>query len=1386
MELKNYYAQDSQGNVQPGVVCHLYVVGTDTHATGLLNAKDGPLTNPFNSDGYGLIQFKAPNGVYDLRIVSTSRDYRIRVQCADLSDYVDLAKAEVDAARAQADAARAQADRAQQIADDFASSGGNGGTLKDTGVFSGREYGVIGGATRDESNNINAAIAACGKAGGGTVIIRAVANNDPIYINGPVQIEYSNVTLRYESNILYGPDAMQRVSGSFKEIRRTELGQVDLISLLSDSTVDEYGAMKFTVRPGQGAYLVVGDRVTLRGLNDKVGNAIEKQTVTIAKLEGDVVTAYDDPEYTFRATYPTSEWEPDHTTGTTVSIVNYSAFANFSTGPNVNTVQVDMGSKFKAGDLVYLSDARREKDVMSPEPATLTSAAVMEIALVTSVDGNMVTLDRPLARTYLKQWNGGISQLDAVKNSHIIIKDISWASPQLSRKNSAVGINFGDGCTIKVASMRGQMGRVGSAVRIAYSFDCTVYDSQIIGGYRFQSAEAYGAVMYYSTQCRIKTTFASGNRHNFLLQTCTSCDVIDNESSDDYISGIDLHGAGSINCRILRNRLTRSKHYAPDSNKGGAIRNGNTSHMIGDHGTLIANNYIEGYNDSVESAAIDVSPSSKGVIIRDNHIVNSSIGVRHYRVADRAVVVQYTDRILVMGNTFEKVAKLIDMYGHATSVVRELVLIGNRSISNNKHFLIANVAKVTMIDNQIISPIAASGEYAFDVRDATDLYMYGNQAKDANKGLRLINCPNAKIIKNAFDYTIEAEAYKDGGGNTGLVYRGNTIADSGGSGATVQLGSVATGAPGTDVIITNTGTPQDAVFNFTIPRGNPGADGGGSGGGGANSQALDNVVNVANNVPMFNGTDMTNLPTGAAGRDILSKDTTTQIKETLGLDLVQNTPDIEKVVSNPTKTELDKKATIISPIFEGVPQVPHPLASDESKQPPTTAWVKARIAEIPPAPTGAVKAYKTFALFGDSLSGNNSDLGKNYTRGFLTFAQQMSGHRVYFDSSLNFGVGGDTAAMIAARVSTVLAAKPDICLVEMGGNDTGQSGITIESVIANTKTVVEALTNAGIYVILCTIYPTAGNTSTAVLRKVSILNQWIIDAPSRYNLLEVLDAGSVMFDNTTGLVRPNHTYDKTHPGGYGSWYLGRELAKKLLEIVRVSRYQPLNNIYDKWALDYTTGNILSNAQYTGTSGTITGSTGSGTIPDGLVLNTDNARGVTAAVSVIPGTDGFNTLEITLGGTATGTDPRYTTASHIYLGEVLGGTSAWNTTDLGKYMRDTAVNQLLQMECEVENLVGVAAVGVETFHLSSGGDKPSNGDGLYTVNTTVPTTSLLSLSLPTEATPVKLILRAEPEANTGKAQGYRVGIHIVCLPSMAVSGKIRISRPVLRAYPAKFK
>lgn len=90
MELKNYFAQDIAGNILPNATIYLYLPDTTAPAEGLQKANGDALANPFQATAEGLIQFKAPNGEYDLRVVSHGRDYTLRVQCNDVRDAVQF------------------------------------------------------------------------------------------------------------------------------------------------------------------------------------------------------------------------------------------------------------------------------------------------------------------------------------------------------------------------------------------------------------------------------------------------------------------------------------------------------------------------------------------------------------------------------------------------------------------------------------------------------------------------------------------------------------------------------------------------------------------------------------------------------------------------------------------------------------------------------------------------------------------------------------------------------------------------------------------------------------------------------------------------------------------------------------------------------------------------------------------------------------------------------------------------------------------------------------------------------------------------------------------------------------------------------------------------
>lgn len=122
MELKNYFAQDDKGDALPKAQCYVYQRGSETLVNGLVKANGVAQANPFEAANDGLIQFAAPNGLYDLRVVHGARDYRIQVQFNDVSDSVSAAERAANDAENAADAAQLTGGVFATVADGMAAT----------------------------------------------------------------------------------------------------------------------------------------------------------------------------------------------------------------------------------------------------------------------------------------------------------------------------------------------------------------------------------------------------------------------------------------------------------------------------------------------------------------------------------------------------------------------------------------------------------------------------------------------------------------------------------------------------------------------------------------------------------------------------------------------------------------------------------------------------------------------------------------------------------------------------------------------------------------------------------------------------------------------------------------------------------------------------------------------------------------------------------------------------------------------------------------------------------------------------------------------------------------------------------------------------------------
>ena len=114
------------------------------------------------------------------------------------------------------------------------------------------------------------------------------------------------------------------------------------------------------------------------------------------------------------------------------------------------------------------------------------------------------------------------------------------------------------------------------------------------------------------------------------------------------------------------------------------------------------------------------------------------------------------------------------------------------------------------------------------------------------------------------------------------------------------------------------------------------------------------------------------------------------------------------------------------------------------------------------APAAVADARPKVVAFGDSLSaGYGADPGKSYP----DFLQKLldADHLAYH--VVNDGVSGDTTADGVERLPGVLAEKPRLVVLELGGND-GLRGLPVANTRANLEMMISALQKAGATVVL--------------------------------------------------------------------------------------------------------------------------------------------------------------------------------------------------------------------------------------------------------------------------------------------------------------------------------
>lgn len=178
------------------------------------------------------------------------------------------------------------------------------------------------------------------------------------------------------------------------------------------------------------------------------------------------------------------------------------------------------------------------------------------------------------------------------------------------------------------------------------------------------------------------------------------------------------------------------------------------------------------------------------------------------------------------------------------------------------------------------------------------------------------------------------------------------------------------------------------------------------------------------------------------------------------------------------------------------------------------------------------------AAYGDSLTaGYGVETGKSYP----DYLQQELDRRGYRYQVVNVGISGETTSGGLARVDKVLALKPSIAVLELGGND-GLRGIDPAMIKANLEKIIQTLQKANIKVVLAgmTLPPNYGP------EYVHSFEQIYVDLATKYHVPRVRFLLEGVYNGGTGMMQN----DGIHATAKGNQVVAKNILATLEPMLR--------------------------------------------------------------------------------------------------------------------------------------------------------------------------------------------------------------------------------------------
>lgn len=272
-------------------------------------------------------------------------------------------------------------------------------------------------------------------------------------------------------------------------------------------------------------------------------------------------------------------------------------------------------------------------------------------------------------------------------------------------------------------------------------------------------------------------------------------------------------------------------------------------------------------------------------------------------------------------------------------------------------------------------------------------------------------------------------------------------------------------------------------------------------------------------------------------------------------------------------------------------------------------------------------------------------------RGHLNWFQALFNHPfehiIHDDNNTplaghNVGVGGETTEDMMARFKVdVLDEKPGLVIFVAGTNDL-RVATQGETIARNIKAMADAAIAEGALVWIHNIEPRndfdgKGFTTSQEDERV-IANKLIKDYCYKTPQVQLIDVDRV-YENGSGESDRRYTIDGVHQSADACYQTAlQEYAKAYAAAFGDNIMQPyvIPEDYDATAAPY--GNMVSNGDFSGTTGTATGPGVTGTVADGWVASVDSGTAVSVTASkssridMTGNTNDFQTLVISSDGT----------------------------------------------------------------------------------------------------------------------------------------------------------